>query len=52
MVCARRAQTCKSHPSLAKASFLGMIWGQVNLENVSKAGNPPMKQIQRLSIDV
>jgi hypothetical protein len=21
-----------------------MIWGQVNLENVSKAGNPPAKQ--------
>jgi hypothetical protein len=27
-----------------KANLRGMIWGQVNLENVSKHGKPPIKQ--------
>jgi hypothetical protein len=30
--------------SLTKGEFMGNDLGQVNLENVSKVGKPPMKQ--------
>jgi hypothetical protein len=33
--------------SLKKANLWGMIWGQANLGNVSKAGKPPMKQSKK-----
>jgi hypothetical protein len=35
---------CVACTSLRKANLSGMIWGKVNLESVSKAGKPPMKQ--------
>jgi hypothetical protein len=35
---------CTNVQVSTKANFFGMIWGLVNLENVSKAGKPPVKQ--------
>jgi hypothetical protein len=35
---------CKNVQVSRKANYNEMIWGQMNLENVSKAGKPPMKQ--------
>jgi hypothetical protein len=46
MFCARSAQKCKSH----QMPIYGMIWGQVNLENVSKAGKSPMKQFKNSAL--
>jgi hypothetical protein len=52
MVCAWRAQLCKAHQ---RPTYEERSGGQVNLENVAKAGKPPMgphEAIQKLRIDV